>query len=57
MDTTLSANQWNQRLDFPRPKPRGGQFKDGECSKLLRKIHLLEDFLKSLKLEIDELIE
>ena len=40
MDSTLSANQWDQSLGFQRPKLHGGQFKGGECSKLLKKIHV-----------------
>ena len=56
MGFTLSANQWNQSLGFQRRKLHGGQFKGGECSKLLKNIHALEEFVKSSKLERDELI-
>ena len=47
-------NQWGQSLGFQRPKLHGGQFKGGECSKLLKNIHVLEELTKSSKLERDE---
>ena len=54
MDSTLLANQWNQSLGFQRPKLHGDQFKGGECSKLLKNIHVFEELIKSSKLERDE---
>ena len=40
-----------QSLDFQRPKLHGGQFKGGECSKLLKNVHVLEELIESWKLE------
>ena len=54
MDSSSSANQWNQSLGFQRPKLHGGQFKGGKCCKLLKNIHVLEELIKSSKLERDE---
>ena len=54
MGFTLSANQWNQSLGFQSSKLHDCQFKGGECSKLLKNIHVLEELIKSSKLARDE---
>ena len=41
-------NNWNKVLGFQRPKPHGGQFKGGQCVKMLDNIHILESLIMSV---------
>ena len=47
LDATVSMDLWNKSLGFDRPKLHSGQFKGGQCSKLLENTDLLENLLKS----------
>lgn len=48
--TDLKAEDWNTMLGFQRPKHHGGQFKGGQCSKLLISVDVLEQQISSARL-------
>lgn len=51
------ATDWNTQLGFQRPKLHGGQFKGGQCSKMLGNIKILKDILEPENLRQDEILD
>ena len=47
LNTDLKAEDWNTVLGFQRPMLHGGQFKGGQCSKLLISVGVLEQLISS----------
>ena len=53
---SFDAEEWNMAPGFQRPKLHGGQFKGGQCSKLLENVSVLEEKLKENNLGDDEFL-
>ena len=47
LGASISMDLWNKSLGFDRPKLHSGQFKGGQCAKLLENIDSLEIILKT----------
>ena len=53
----VRATDWNTQLGFQRPQLHGGQFKGGQCSKMLGNINILKDILESQNLRQDKILD
>ena len=57
LEANVKATDWNTQLGFQRPKLHGGQFKGGQCSKMLGNIKIIKDILESEKLRQDKILD
>lgn len=56
LGANIRATDWNTQLGFQRPKLHGGQFKGGQCSKLLGNVNVLRDILEAENLMQDDIL-
>jgi len=53
IESDLSAEAWNLKLEFQRPKLHGGQFKGGQYTSLLGATEVLWELIESAGLQED----